>query len=140
MSDGILYHGDCLDVLRAFPDACVDLIYLDPPFNSNRDFFGRDGQVAFRDRWRWDEQARREAASLEKKLSGTPGEALMPALSSLLGKSGMTAYLVMMANRLAELRRVPLALSVAFRRMRAAFPECVFARGESVDCEQKRTY
>ena len=106
MSDGILYHGDCLDVLRAFPDACVDLIYLDPPFNSNRDFFGRDGQVAFRDRWRWDEQARREAASLEKTLSGTHGEALMPALRSLLGESGMTAYLVMMANRLAELRRV----------------------------------
>lgn len=106
MSDGILYHGDCLDVLRAFPDACVDLIYLDPPFNSNRDFFGRDGQVAFRDRWRWDEQARREAASLEKTLSGTHGESLMPALRSLLGESGMTAYLVMMANRLAELRRV----------------------------------
>lgn len=106
MSDGILYHGDCLDVLRAFPDACVDLIYLDPPFNSNRDFFGRDGNIAFRDRWRWDEQARREAASLEKTLSGTPGEALMPALHSLLGESGMAAYLVLMANRLTELRRV----------------------------------
>ena len=84
MSDGILYHGDCLDVLRAFPDAYVDLIYLDPPFNSNRDFFGRDGQVAFRDRWRWDEQARREAAR-------TQGEGIKWHISEKKSKSWASA-------------------------------------------------
>ena len=34
----IIYCGDCLDQLRKFPDACVDLIYIDPPFNSNRNY------------------------------------------------------------------------------------------------------
>jgi DNA modification methylase len=34
----IIYCGDCLDQLRKLPDACVDLIYIDPPFNSNRDY------------------------------------------------------------------------------------------------------
>lgn len=34
----IIYCGDCLDQLRKFPDACVDLVYIDPPFNSNRDY------------------------------------------------------------------------------------------------------
>jgi 16S rRNA G966 N2-methylase RsmD len=34
----VIYCGDCLDQLRAFPDACTDLIYIDPPFNSNRNY------------------------------------------------------------------------------------------------------
>ena len=34
----IVYCGDCLDQLRKLPDACVDLIYIDPPFNSNRNY------------------------------------------------------------------------------------------------------
>jgi hypothetical protein len=34
----IIYCGDCLDQLRKLPDACVDLIYIDPPFNSNRNY------------------------------------------------------------------------------------------------------
>jgi 16S rRNA G966 N2-methylase RsmD len=34
----VIYCGDCLDQLRAFPDGCVDLIYIDPPFNSNRNY------------------------------------------------------------------------------------------------------
>jgi len=40
----IIYCGDCLDQVRKLPDACVDLIYIDPPFNSNRNYEGlRDG-------------------------------------------------------------------------------------------------
>jgi len=34
----IVYCGDCLDQLRKLPDGCVDLIYIDPPFNSNRNY------------------------------------------------------------------------------------------------------
>ncbi|MFB3892211.1 MAG: site-specific DNA-methyltransferase [Phycisphaerae bacterium] len=50
----IIYCGDCIDQLRKFPDACVDLIYLDPPFNSNRNyevFWGETQEkLAFEDR------------------------------------------------------------------------------------------
>ncbi|WP_206214925.1 hypothetical protein [Desulfovibrio sp. ZJ746] len=41
-----LHYGDCLNILREMPENCIDLIYLDPPFNSNRDynaFFGGGG-------------------------------------------------------------------------------------------------
>ena len=67
-----LYYGDNLDILRDhryFPDACVDLIYLDPPFNSSRSYnvlfkdeSGRqsDAQItAFEDTWHWGETAER---------------------------------------------------------------------------------
>lgn len=40
-----LYYGDCLDVMRQWPAGCVDLCYLDPPFNSDAAYnvlFGRD--------------------------------------------------------------------------------------------------
>ena len=61
---GTLFFGDNLEVLRTqFPDACIDLIYLDPPFNSNanysvlfRDESGRAGDAqiqAFEDTWHW---------------------------------------------------------------------------------------
>ena len=50
----IVYCGDCLDQLRKLPDACVDLIYIDPPFNSNRNyevFWGETKEKrAFKDR------------------------------------------------------------------------------------------
>ena len=41
----VIYCGDNLDQLRKFPDACVDLIYIDPPFNSNRNYEVFWGQV-----------------------------------------------------------------------------------------------
>jgi DNA modification methylase len=34
----IIYCGDCLEQLSRLPEACVDLIYIDPPFNSNRNY------------------------------------------------------------------------------------------------------
>jgi site-specific DNA-methyltransferase (adenine-specific) len=59
-----LYYGDNLDILRGYPPASVDLIYLDPPFNSNRDYnvIFRDESgnrsdaqlLAFEDTWHWD--------------------------------------------------------------------------------------
>lgn len=34
----VVYCGDCLEQLKTLPDACIDLIYIDPPFNSNRNY------------------------------------------------------------------------------------------------------
>ena len=115
MTDNLLYYGDNLDVLhRHVPDASVDLVYLDPPFNSNATYnvlFGdakgerSAAQIqAFDDTWHWDSSA---AAAFDQVLSagGQPAEA-MRAFQMLLGNGDMLAYLSMMAPRLMELRRV----------------------------------
>ena len=110
-----LYYGDNLDVLRRHvKDQSVDLIYLDPPFNSNADynvlFSEADGTPAasqikaFTDTWRWDAAA---AAAFEDAVETGGQVALaMIAFRTLLGESDMLAYLAMMAPRLVELRRV----------------------------------
>lgn len=111
-----LYFGDNLHVLREhIRDESVDLVYLDPPFNSKRDYnllfkspkgHQSDAQItAFEDSWHWGEQAEREYAELLQQ-SNTSVAELMPALLSFLGRNDMMAYLVMMANRLLELHRV----------------------------------
>jgi site-specific DNA-methyltransferase (adenine-specific) len=112
---GALFYGDNLDVLRRHvSDASVDLIYLDPPFNSNKNynvlFAEQDGsrsaaQVkAFGDTWRWDKSA---VQSYEEVVEGggEVGQALR-AFRTLIGPSNMLAYLSMMAPRLKELKRV----------------------------------
>lgn len=110
-----LYYGDNLTVLREhIQDESVDLVYLDPPFNSNADynvlFAEQDGtraasQIkAFEDTWRWDDSAARsyqETVEAGGKLSEA-----MQAFRTLLGDSDMLAYLSMIAPRLAELRRI----------------------------------
>ena len=57
LATNVLYYGDNLDILRRYlPDAAADLVYLDPPFNSNRDESGNatDAQLlAFEDTWHW---------------------------------------------------------------------------------------
>ena len=111
-----LYFGDNLDILREhIADDSVDLIYLDPPFNSKRDYnllfktpkgHESDAQItAFEDSWHWGEQAEREFNEILRQ-SNTDVAELMPALRSFLGENDMMAYLVMMANRLLELHRV----------------------------------
>jgi site-specific DNA-methyltransferase (adenine-specific) len=108
-----LIHGDNLDVLREqIADASVDLIYLDPPFQSGRDyavlFETRRGgrpireREAFTDTWPWGDVAEASYAAL---LRG-PMTTTMQALRSLLGESDIMAYLCMMAPRLVELARV----------------------------------
>jgi DNA modification methylase len=110
-----LYYGDNLDVLRRHvEDASVDLVYLDPPFNSNASynvlFAERDGAQAasqikaFEDTWKWDEGAAR-ACNEVIEAGGKVSEA-MQAFRTFLGDSDMMAYLAMMAPRLVELRRV----------------------------------
>jgi len=67
VAENLLWYGDNLDVLREMPGTCVDLVYLDPPFNSNRSynvlFHSKTGaesaaQIqAFDDTWHWSRQA-----------------------------------------------------------------------------------
>lgn len=111
----LLFYGDNLDVLRQYiKDETVDLVYLDPPFNSNANynvlFAEQDGSraasqiKAFEDTWRWDSgavHAYGEALAQGGKLHDT-----MMAFGSLVGRSNMLAYLSMMSIRLVELRRV----------------------------------
>lgn len=113
--DNTLYYGDNLDILRRYvPDESVDLVYLDPPFNSNATYnvlFGdakgamSTAQIqAFDDTWHWDHSAA-EALDDVLQFGGRPAEA-MRAFELLLGHGDMLAYLSMMAPRLIELRRV----------------------------------
>jgi len=117
MSDPInkLYYGDNLEVLRDYiPDQSVDLIYLDPPFNSRQDynvlFAEKDGSrsasqiTAFKDSWEWNLEAERAYQDVVER-GGRVADA-MRAFRTLLGGSDMLAYLAMMAPRLVELRRV----------------------------------
>jgi site-specific DNA-methyltransferase (adenine-specific) len=114
----MLYYGDNLPILRNrdyFPSESVDLVYLDPPFNSNQDynvlFAEQDGsrsaaQIrAFTDTWRWDEGARRTYDETTSGAATRVGQALV-SLHDFIGESDMLAYLSMMAPRLVELRRV----------------------------------
>ena len=111
-----LYYGDNLPVLRDYlADESVDLIYLDPPFNSNASynvlFKEQSGErsaaqiTAFEDTWHWgweSETAFREVVqSGPEKLSR-----LLQAMREFLGRNDMMAYLVMMAQRMIELHRV----------------------------------
>ncbi len=112
-----LYYGDNLDVLRAHLHAeSVDLIYLDPPFNSNATynvlFRSQEGvessaQIqAFDDTWHWSRQT--EGLFLSMMGGGCPPRVAdaLTAMRNLLGTSDMNAYLVMMTARLVELHRV----------------------------------
>lgn len=115
MTKNTLYFGDNLDVLKQHvKDESVDLIYLDPPFNSKKDynllFKTQDGSrsaaqiMAFEDTWRWDEGT----ASVYRELVEAGGEVarVMGCFREVVGESDMLAYLAMMAPRLQELRRV----------------------------------
>jgi len=115
MDTNSLYYGDNLDILRRYvKDETVDLIYLDPPFNSNATynvlFAERNGSQsaaqikAFGDTWHWDEAA--AAAFHEVVEAGGKVSQAMQAFMTLLGGNDMLAYLAMMAPRLVELRRV----------------------------------
>lgn len=114
-----LHYGDNLEVLRDrsyFPDESVDLIYLDPPFNSNRTYnvlfksrSGDDAQAqieAFDDTWTWSQQTEHLYLELISGLAPTKVANAVVALRGMLGDNDVLAYLVMMAARLVELRRV----------------------------------
>ena len=111
-----LYFGDNLNILRDhIADESVDLIYLDPPFNSNATynvlFREREGDesaaqiAAFEDTWHWSLDS--EAAYQEVVTQGAGKVAdLLAAMRSFLGQNDMMAYLTMMTQRMIELHRV----------------------------------
>jgi DNA modification methylase len=112
-----LYFGDNLQVLRESVNSeSVDLIYLDPPFNSNADYnviFGgrKSGDAppqaqitAFEDTWHWNDDSARTLQALYD-VHGDLAE-LLDLLVRRLGHNDLSAYLVMMAIRLVELHRV----------------------------------
>ncbi len=110
-----LFFGDNLPILRDhIPDESVDLVYLDPPFNSNANynvlFKEKSGEhshaqiTAFEDTWEWGGEA--EETYYEAIHKGGRVADFLQAFRVLLGPSDMMAYLVMMAPRLLEMRRV----------------------------------
>src|SRR5208283_5170453 len=112
---GTLYYGDNLDILKRYiKDESVDLVYLDPPFNSaqnyNAFFHEKDGtdaasQIhAFEDTWHWDIETKKAYDAVTEQ----PGKVsdVMQAFYTFLGGNDMMAYLTMMSSRLVELRRV----------------------------------
>jgi DNA modification methylase len=110
-----LYYGDNFEVLQRYvKDESVDLVYLDPPFNSRQDynvlFAEKDGSQsssqirAFEDTWEWNIDAQRSYEFIVEQ-GGRVADALR-AFKTFLFNSDMMAYLAMMAPRLVELRRV----------------------------------
>jgi site-specific DNA-methyltransferase (adenine-specific) len=111
-----LYFGDNLYILREHvPDESVDLIYLDPPFNSNRSYnvlfkekngTAADAQIeAFDDTWSWGRMAQDTLREIEMTAPARV-VTVTHALYDLVGQNDMMAYLVMMTIRMVELYRV----------------------------------
>ncbi len=117
--DNTLYYGDNLEILREHvPDESVDLVYLDPPFNSNASYNvlfreqsgeGSPAQIkAFTDTWEWTQESQR---TFEQEIMLNPAapanvREMVNAFRQFIGSNAMMAYLVMMTPRLVELRRV----------------------------------
>ena len=107
-----LCYGDNLEVLRKMPDEIADLVYLDPPFNSARNYNLLFKQVkggaspaqimAFEDTWQWSHRLYNEFMSDERN---QPLWKLVQSLYDILGDSEMMAYVVMMAPRLLDLQQ-----------------------------------
>ena len=116
ITQNTLFYGDNLNILRDYiPDKSIDLIYLDPPFNSNRNYnvlfkdeSGQDSEAqitAFEDTWHWDRSAE---DTYHELVTDAPPQIskMIGALRDFIGANQMTAYLVMMTARLIELHRV----------------------------------
>ena len=106
-ASGTVWTGDNLGIMRGMNDACVDLIYLDPPFNSNRTYEAPIGSkaagAAFKDAWTLDDVDVHEHGELADR--NPAAYSVIEAARQAHGKP-MQAYLIMMAVRLLEMRRV----------------------------------
>ena len=116
MKSNTLYYGDCLDWMDRWLEEgaqeSIDLIYLDPPFNSSATYsilFGKtpaDAQFrAFNDTWFWDTGAEQRYQSFKRAIA-RPAHGAIMGLRTVLGKSGMLAYLTYMAERLERMHRL----------------------------------
>ena len=113
-----LFYGDNLQVMQDhIPDESVDLVYLDPPFNSNasynilfREKSGEESPAqikAFTDTWEWTQETERTYEEEIILHTNTPAEVkeMIAAFRQFIGRNALMAYLVMMTPRLVELRR-----------------------------------
>lgn len=116
ISENMLFYGDNLSILREhIQNESVDLIYLDPPFNSSRNYnvlfkdeHGTDSEaqiLAFEDTWHWGQESEQTYTEL---LTEAPDQVarMIEVLRGFIGTNQMLAYLVMMTARLVELHRV----------------------------------
>ncbi len=114
-----LYYGDCLEVMGKWADDCVDLVYLDPPFNSKANYnilFGtqRNGAdnndlaqlTAFTDTWEWDEKAQSRVDAIKRAIDHPAHRAICAFDQVYPDGSGMLSYLSYMAERIAEMYRL----------------------------------
>jgi len=114
-----LFYGDNLEVLRRhIKDESVDLCYIDPPFNSKRNYnqiynnVGREDRAqaqAFIDTWTWDDFANQGLAEIRENYQGkftSQSIDLIAGLTKVLGKDSLLAYLISMTLRVAEIYRV----------------------------------
>jgi site-specific DNA-methyltransferase (adenine-specific) len=112
--NNILYYGDNLPILRSMQTESVDLIYLDPPFNSSRSYnvlfkdesgAASDAQItAFDDTWHWGPSAEQTYPDILRANAGVVDD-FLATLRFIVGENQMLAYLVMMAASLIELYR-----------------------------------
>jgi DNA modification methylase len=116
ITENSLFYGDNLPILREhIPSESVDLIYLDPPFNSNRSYnvlfkdeSGTESEAqitAFEDTWHWDLAAEQTYTELSTAAPDHVAK-MVGSLRDFIGTNQMMAYLVMMTVRLIELHRV----------------------------------
>ncbi len=102
-----IFEGDNLDILRGMNSNSVDLIYLDPPFNSNAVYSAPIGSTAagaaFKDTWTWDDVKAEEHGLIADQEPALYD--VIKAAGSAHGK-GMMAYLIMMSSRMVEMKRV----------------------------------
>ena len=114
MERNTLYYGDCLNVMQQWDDNTVDIICLDPPFNSNERYsspfkksgLNIDAQIkAFDDMWRWDEAAAARVTRLTSALAN-PISQVIAGFELFIPNSKMLAYTSYMAERLMEMQRL----------------------------------
>ena len=114
-----LFYGDNLEVLRQhIKDESVDLCYIDPPFNSNRNYnqiynnFGKEDRtktLAFTDTWTWDDFANQGLTEILENYQGkftSQSIDLIAGLTKVLGKDSLLAYLISITLRVVEIHRV----------------------------------
>ena len=119
MDTNVLYYGDNLEILRKYiPDESIDLIYLDPPFNSKATYnvlykeqTGEPSQAqitAFEDTWHWGLESEKALQEIfASPIAPSAVKDFMSVMPKFLGKkTDMLAYLTMMCVRLLELKRV----------------------------------
>lgn len=109
-----LYYGDCLEVMRNFPSNSIDLVYLDPPFNSNEKYhsifkgsgLNIDVQIkAFDDMWLWDTDSAQRVQDIKNAVAN-PASKVIAAFELCIPETPMLSYTSYMAQRLFEMRRI----------------------------------